>query len=428
MMNPLSISTSGKGLTGMLRRIFVIGSRYGLTVSKMDRLLGHFAQILAEFQCGATFPITTAALARNKNIIEKYQQQNIEFAAHGYYHVDHTHLSTETLRTHTQKLRRVFAERQIRCVGFRFPYLRWSDETLQVLSQAGFLYEGSQGIAWDVSTLADSPSYHHVLHFYGAIPASDFPSLPRIEDGLVRIPYCLPDDEALIERFQLTSVETMSAIWISLLEQTHAEGELFTLGLHPERIYLCETALIETLRRAQSLSPHVWRTRLDEIAHWWKARAQTRWTIIQESPTQWLVRLTGPDGLTLLSRNVETTPAAIPWNATYQRIPALEFHLRAAQRPWLGISPTSSTNLKQFLQEQGYLFEESTTPENFTFYLNRPYFEYRDERPLLTQIEHSDFPLIKASRWPDGAQSALCITGDIDAITLWDYLLRFIER
>lgn len=427
-MNPLRVSTSGKGIPGMFKRLIVIGSRYGLTAAKMDQLLAHFAHLLNEFNCGATFPITTVALARNKNNIEKYQAQNIEFAAHGYFHVDHTQLSPQVLRTHAWQLQRVFAERNIQCVGFRFPYLRWSNETLEVISQSGFLYEGSQGIAWDVAHLADSPAYRHVLNFYGAIPARDFPSLPRLEDGLVRIPYCLPDDEALIERFQLTSHETMTAIWLSLLERTYAEGELFTLGLHPERIRLCETPLVETLRRARSLSPHVWMARLDEIAHWWKARAQTRWTLFEEAPGQWLVRLAGPDRLTVLARNVETTPTPLPWDSTYRSVPALEFRLRSERRPWLGVSPRSSPDLKQFLREQGYIFEESPSPEKFTFYLDRPVFEYRQERPLLAQIEHSDFPLVKTGRWPDGARSALSVTGDIDALTLWDYGLRFLER
>jgi hypothetical protein len=31
-------------------------------------------------------------------------------------------------------------------------------------------------------------------------------------------------------------------------------------------------------------------------------------------------------------------------------------------------------------------------------------------------------------RWLNGARSALAITGDIDALTLWDCGLRFFER
>ena len=47
---------------------------------------------------------------------------------------------------------------------------------------------------------------------------------------------------------------------------------------------------------------------------------------------------------------------------------------------------------------------------------------------LLAQIEGGDFPLVRLGRWPNGARSALCVTGDIDALTIWDYGLRFLGR
>jgi hypothetical protein len=36
----------------------------------------------------------------------------------------------------------------------------------------------------------------------------------------------------------------------------------------------------------------------------------------------------------------------------------------------------------------------------------------------------SPAPLVKLGRWPDGAKSALCLTGDLDALSLVDYLSR----
>ena len=52
---------------------------------------------------------------------------------------------------------------------------------------------------------------------------------------MVSIPYCLPDDESLIERFKLTNKIEMTKIWLKLLEKIYEEGGLFTLGIHPER-------------------------------------------------------------------------------------------------------------------------------------------------------------------------------------------------
>ncbi|MDI9546097.1 MAG: hypothetical protein QM346_00715, partial [Chloroflexota bacterium] len=58
------------------------------------------------------------------------------------------------------------------------------------------------------------------------------------------------------------------------------------------------------------------------------------------------------------------------------------------------------------------------------YFLDRQQFSALDERPLLAEIEDGDRPLVRLGRWPRGARSALVVTGDIDALTLWDYGLR----
>jgi hypothetical protein len=40
-------------------------------------------------------------------------------------------------------------------------------------------------------------------------------------------------------------------------------------------------------------------------------------------------------------------------------------------------------------------------------------------------IEESKRPLVRLGTWPDGARSALAVTGDIDALTIWDFAARF---
>ena len=41
------------------------------------------------------------------------------------------------------------------------------------------------------------------------------------------------------------------------------------------------------------------------------------------------------------------------------------------------------------------------------------------------ELETGRFPLLRLGRWPGGAKSALAVTGDVDALTIWDYALRF---
>jgi hypothetical protein len=48
----------------------------------------------------------------------------------------------------------------------------------------------------------------------------------------------------------------------------------------------------------------------------------------------------------------------------------------------------------------------------------------RNDLELVQYIEASDSPLLRFGRWPDGAASAISITGDLDALTLQDYAAR----
>jgi hypothetical protein len=73
--------------------------------------------------------------------------------------------------------------------------------------------------------------------------------------------------------------------------------------------------------------------------------------------------------------------------------------------------------------------EQSNHPEDYGFYLNDlTQFTEADEKPLLERIEQSNAPLLRYWRWPHQARSALSITGDIDSITLIDFVLRIFEN
>lgn len=425
-MNPLTTAARGKGLWNMVKRSTVIGRRYGLTSRNMDRVLTRFADILETFQGKATFPITGAALARSRTFAQKYRDERIEFAAHGYYHVDHVQLSLAEQIEQFAAVSRLFAGRSMAPTGFRCPYLRWSGDTMAAIEQAGFLYDSSQALAWDVLGGIVPEPYGRVLQFYGAVAAADYPALPRWEGGLVRIPYCLPDDEALIDRLAFATTGAMNQIWPAILAQTHRLGELFTLGLHPERLALCEPALVRTLEMARTLSPAVWCARLDEIARWWQARTKTAVALSGGEGDPIRVRVLGPDGVTVLARGVDVATTTAEWDGVYRRVHALDFVLRVEKRPFIAVSPGSAPYLSRFLQQQGYIVETAVSGAAHTVWLDRPHFTYADERPLLAEVEQGSVPLLRLGRWPDGARSALCITGDIDALTIWDYGLRFL--
>lgn len=426
MANPITIATKGKGYLAVIKRIRAIGGRYGLTPAKMDCALKQFVTILQTYNCGATFPITASVLARNGSIIEKYQAQNIEFAIHGLFHIDHSQLSLTKQLAHIRQSRHIFQQKKINLTGFRCPYLRWNEDTLVAVGENGLGYDSSQALYWEVTQDYDTEDYQRVLAFYGAKSARRYSALPRLKGNVVHIPYCVPDDEALIDRFKLSDAAVMSQIWLAILAQTHQLGELFTLGLHPERINLLAEPLAATLAQARALSPVVWIARLDEIARWWRSRAETKVIMTFSSPHDLQLTIEGPQAVTILSRNLPVNGSTAPWADNYERIMAKTFTLQTTLRPVIGISPKSVESLIDFLRQQGYLFEISEDSRNYPFYLERLDFKPEDERPLLAQIEMGKWPLLRLGRWPDGARSALCVTGDIDALTLWDYGLRFL--
>jgi peptidoglycan/xylan/chitin deacetylase (PgdA/CDA1 family) len=427
-VNAIAIAAKAKGPIRLLQRTSVIFQRYHLNPGSMDQALARFAQILAQYDASATFPITGAPLSRNPGVARKYQSGSIEFAVHGYYHVDHTQLSGEQQHDDLAQARKLFAESGVDNLGFRCPYLRWNEDTITALKAAGYQYDSSQALAWDVLNGSENEAYRRVLGFYAAVSASDSPALPRIENGLVRIPYCLPDDEALVDRLQLQHAPSFYQPWLAVLAETYRLGELFTLGLHPERIALCRAPLEETLRVAQRLSPGVWFARLDDITRWWHARAQAAVVIESANGTDFCIRARGPAGLSILTRGVDLRSPSKNWDGTYRQAAGRNVCFQAASRPFIGLSPGSHPRLERFLQQQGYIVETAEDGLSYAFYIDRQQFDHKDERELLAEIERGPFPLVRFGRWPDGAKSALCITGDIDALTLWDYSLRFLGR
>lgn len=428
LIKPVAVALKGKGLGTLTRRVGSIVQRYGFNSANMDRALGQLAQILKQFDCRATLPITTVALARNSQVIQKYQAQGIEFAVHGYRHIDHSQLSLDEQTDHFRQAAQIFQQHRIQANGFRSPYLRWNEATLTALSQTGFGYDSSPSLYWAVPQHQTTESYHRVLGFYGAQPLADYPALPSIEpqQNLVQIPYCLPDDESLVERLQWQRPTEMNEVWPTMFQHIHAQGELFNLGLHPERTAECAPALVATLEAMRPLQDQVWRARLVEIAAWWRERTAAVVEATQDQADLWQLKVNGPAGACLLLRNLAVKSKSEPWFGHYRRADNGACTVQTNQRPFIGVSPNSAPALSSFLKQNGYIVETSAEAAVYSFYLDRPTFSRLDERPLLDQIETGDFPLARLGRWPYGARSALCITGDIDALTVWDYSLRFL--
>lgn len=431
--NPIAFAARAKGVSNLLRRARRIIGSYGLTPAKMDQALHLFVQTLGQFDCGASFPITTVALKRNSSTITKYLDQNIEFIVHGYTHTDYSHLTPEEQLIHLHHARETFADIGITAVGFRSPYLRRGTQLYATIAATGFSYVSNQPIMWEVIDASDfTPPiravYERTIDFYDPWLAHQRLSLPQFYGELVEIPVSLPDDEILLERLGGAGSKLVEQVWLCILSQTHQRGELFTIQLHPERIAQCVNALSAVLDKACTLTPPVWLARLDEISAWWRARTATTVEIIDTGDGGLRLVVSGPDNITVLARAVKVDTSTIPWADGYRQVKATTFTARAPLRPFIGISPTTSPRFADFLRQQGYIVEISRKDHLYSHYFDQTEFVVEQERSILNQIEAKDHPLIRLGRWPNGAHSALAITGDIDALTLWDYGLRFWER
>ena len=423
-IHPFENAASGQGIFSLLKRLFKSRQRYGLSPSKVDEALTRFSTSLRWYNARATLPITVSVLAQHLDLIYKYQEQGLEFTAYGLPKSDFNRLSLTDQQARLEAARRIFAQSGIRSVGFRYPGLSWNAEARTALKADGILYDNSEAIDFTALNLPQSKSYAQLLKFHRAASAEDRPVLPWLDGNLVRIPYCLPDDEALLDHLADQNEDDIARVWTTMLDQVHLSGELLTLGLHPERIDEYRRAMESVLAHAHTLSPTVWFARLDEVADWWQALAQVTFEVKNISVGTYEVKINLPFKGTVLVRQAQVKGPVERWDDAYQRVQAKEFRVQAQGRPFIGVAPDCAPELISFLRQQGYLVEVNPEVQAYRLYFNRPTFGVEDQRELLATIENSHAPLIRVGRWPDGARCAMSITGTVDALTLMDYLRR----
>ena len=161
-----------------------------------------------------TFPITAVTLARHPDFIRELYDQGVEFAVHGYLHIDYKMLPLSEQVRHFKKAIDIFKIYEIPFVGFRAPFLRVNGHTPEVLSSLGFMYDSSRIIHWDAVDLIEFSKYARSNHdrlreFYKPKDSKKYFSLPRLKDGIIDIPVSVPDDEAIVDRLGITDKRTI---------------------------------------------------------------------------------------------------------------------------------------------------------------------------------------------------------------------------
>jgi len=412
-------------------RLIALVTRYGLTASRAKRRTLRCVEALARHDCSPTFPTPGQVVRRNGAFCRELDRRGVELAVHGYHHLDFRALSEDEARSQFARATSAYEKNGIRPEGFRCPYLSYVERINRSLPPA-LGYSSNKAIEWDVVLPDASRRAGHgaraifagLSKFYQPAPARTHVSVPSMAGQTVEIPVCIPDDLQLLDGLKLDDPAMLEA-WTDLLHQTHRRGELFDVLFHPESFDRSGSALEAVLHRARDLRPAVWITQLRDINRWWREKSGFAVDTCREGE---LVRLEFrcSDRATVLARHVDAGERMSAWHGSYRVVESRTLRVKAsAKRPFVGVDADPADPVVGFLKDQGYIVETGSEATGCATYLSSTDLARgQDQVRLIESIESSAAPLVRFWRWPSNARSALCVTGDLDALSLTDYAAR----
>ena len=216
----------------------------------------------------------------------------------------------------------------------------------------------------------------------------------------------------------------MQQVWTGMLRRIHERGELFVVLFHPESYEQCKGALENLLHEARRMEPGVWIAQLREVSRWWQEKSGFTVDVRPTGSAGIQVRFNCSERGTVLVRGLDAVNLE-PWNGVYHVLSGRMLDVAGDVRPFVGLAPDVPLRVASFLEEQGYILECGDTASHCGIYLTgHSASRYASEVQLIDHIESSSAPLVRFWRWPSNARSALCLTGDLDALSLTDYLAR----
>jgi hypothetical protein len=413
------------------KRAIALLGRYGLTSSAAMQRIESCAATLADYGCPPTLPTPGRVVQRYPGFLRRLQNMGAEIAVHGYDHVELAAYPPAEARQQLLRAVEVFGRQGIEVFGFRCPYLSWSEELIAELPKGMFGYSSNVAIRWDVTPATgarDTAVGSEVLHrLYKPASALDTVCVPWTRPNLVEIPVCVPDDLELHDSLQL-GPEGIAQAWIQILHQTFQRGELFDLLFHPELAERHREPFIAVLQEAKSLHPSVWMATLREISDWWQEKSSFD-VATSHTPTGLHISFNCSERATVLVRGLDGCHSEDAWDGAYYRLRTRALRVPAEPRPFVGLSEHVPERTVSFLREQGYILDTGNTAKTCVTYIDAAILaRVPNLVELVNHIEASSGPLVRYWRWPNGTKSAMCISGDLDAITLLDYASRLFVR
>ncbi|MBN1551062.1 polysaccharide deacetylase family protein [bacterium] len=409
-------------------RILNIYKRYGLSNEKVRKILIQFVTDIQRYNIQPTFPVTASVVRRTPTLFQSLEQCGVEFALHGFKHIDYTQLAIENVHRHWEQGLAIFKQCGLRNHGFRFPFLRRDPLCLNTLNSHAFLWDSSDVISWPLPKTLLIPQkrvsdYQSILETYQVKDARENVSLPYFIKSLVEIPVSMLDDDILVERLGF-GVEQIDSVWQSIFEETYKRKEMFVLQLHPERYLECKMSLLRLIKKISKMTD-VWTPTLSELALWWSERTKAIDSIqIKRIDGKNYQAITNAaDRVTLIIYNNVKGKEDSMFSDEWKPVPSA-YRIVSRVKPVIGIVPECISKYVDFFNQEGYLFEEKQPDTRYAIEIDHrssdsPVVEFQ------SYLNSAKGPLLRVWRWPRGIRSVFAVTGDIDGLDFWDYWIRF---
>ena len=407
------------------RRLISLLTRYGLFPGKIANPLNACLAVLTEFDSKPTFFVPAVILKRYPQVILNLKDSGCEIAVHGYQHIDLSHIPPETAGEMLVRASRTFEDYGIKSYGFRCPYLGWSEDLLKAIPSGSFNYSSNTAISWDdISALYERREFSNSLRkIYLPKPSEDTICIPWNHYGMVEIPVCFPEDLDLYDGYK-KGAEEIAQFWCQVFNKIHARGELFTLLFHSELAFLCAQPLKILFQEIQQYQPSVWIASLNEISDWWREKDNFK-VNIENGADHLNISFNCSPRATILTRGLDSNGNQQTGDEKYFRQHSNVIQVPSGTRPFIGLPSTTPKRIISFLQNQGYILDTSEFANQCVTYIDQTKLSgLATELQLVNFIEASNGPLIKFGHWPDGAKSAVNVSVDLDALTLFDYANR----
>jgi peptidoglycan/xylan/chitin deacetylase (PgdA/CDA1 family) len=417
-LNRFKFVLGSRGLANSFERAWQVATRFGITAGRMERRLLELADTVTEYGAAPTLPITASVLNRNPEVARRLVEKGVELPIHGLVHTDMSLLTPRAQRSHLERAAAVFEKHGIEVTGFRAPYLRYNEATLEAVEGLGLTYDSNLAFYWEPGRALEDLGAEEAdglargLRFYRPATRATDRSLPRFVGRLVEIPVSLPDDEILLDRMGMAP-DMIGNVWNEMACMALEMGELLTVQLHPERAVILKRSLQKVLNLSRCENSF-WVATLAEIDSWWRARTGLRVDLVESPGGGFMLRTPAPPRVELRGR--------IPREAAEETITEGAV-VDSDMRPLIGVDPSAPESLKLFIRDQGYFFEISEDRGLYPVYLDA----LTHRATALDLVNNCGHPLICDSLWPSPYRAAMAITGDIDCLTLGDFLRRFLE-